>query len=70
MQNVPKDEGIREEFKFKGDIGSFVVSKITPSTKTEHRLNIISAESREIIFNTVTMGIYNFEIGYCNPIDR
>ncbi len=47
---VPKDEEIREEFKFKGDIGNFVVSKIKLPTETEHRLSIISMEGRRSSF--------------------
>jgi predicted helicase len=70
MQNVPKDEEIREEFKFKGDIGNFLVSKILQPTETEHRLSVISTEGKEVIFNGVTKNIYDFEIGYRKPIGR
>jgi predicted helicase len=70
MQNVPKDEEIMEEFKFKEAIENFVILKITPPTETEHKLSIISTENREIIFNGVTIEIYNFEIGYCKPLDK
>ncbi|OEG69772.1 hypothetical protein ATZ36_01920 [Candidatus Endomicrobiellum trichonymphae] len=53
---VPKDEEIREEFKFKGDIGNFVVSKIKLPTEIEHRLSIISQwKAGEVVFSGVTI---------------
>jgi hypothetical protein len=47
----------------------FVPQNLKEETAYEKFLKITN-KGGEVFFNVVTIKIYNFEIGYCEPIDR
>ncbi|MDR0953029.1 MAG: N-6 DNA methylase, partial [Elusimicrobiota bacterium] len=68
MQDIPKDKEIREEFD--GEISNFVISKIEPPTKAQHKLTLTATDGKKVIFNGITPDIYSFKIGSYSPIEK